>query len=75
VRVAFVHGFAGTPDAWADVRVDGVDATYIALTGHGDEPVRDTWAENIEVIAKRVGEVDAVVGYSLGARVALALVA
>ena len=75
MRVAYIHGFAGTPDAWSDVGVEGIDATYIALTGHGDEPVRDTWSENIDVIGKLIAEVDVVVGYSLGARVALALVA
>ena len=75
MRVAFLHGFANTPDVWRDVHVPGVDARSIALPGHGDEPVRATWDANLDVVAAAIGDVDAIVGYSLGARVALGLVA
>ncbi len=37
--------------------------------------VQPTWQANLETIAARLGPVDAVVGYSLGARVATGLVA
>ena len=65
MRVAYLHGFLGSPAIWG---------TH-ALPGHGDGPVRATWRANIEAVATAIGEVDAVVGYSLGARVATALVA
>ena len=65
MRVAYLHGFLGSPAIWG---------TH-ALPGHGDGPVRATWQANIEAVAAAIGEVDAVVGYSLGARVATALVA
>ena len=74
MRVAFIHGFANTADVWSDVRVD-VDATYVTLPGHGAELVAPTWDENLELVANAIGNVDVVVGYSLGARVALGLVA
>jgi 2-succinyl-6-hydroxy-2,4-cyclohexadiene-1-carboxylate synthase len=75
VRVAFLHGFANTPDVWRGVQVPGVDAQLVALPGHGPETVRPTWDENLDTVASTIGDVDAVVGYSLGARVALGLVA
>lgn len=74
MRVAFLHGFAGTPEVWADVDA-GADAHAIALPGHGEDPVQPTWDANLAVVAARIGDADAVVGYSLGARVALGLVA
>ena len=69
----------------------GVDARAVALPGHGGGPVRDTWADNLDATADALGAafgaafgaapgavveaVDLVVGYSLGARVALGLLA
>jgi pimeloyl-ACP methyl ester carboxylesterase len=70
VRVALIHGFANTPDVWGDLAGD-----RITLPGHGADSVQATWDANLALVAERVGEVDAVVGYSLGARVALGLVA
>jgi len=72
-RVAYLHGFLGHPTVW-----DGIappEALTIALPGHGGGPVRATWDANLERIAEMLGACDAVVGYSLGARVALGLVA
>lgn len=74
VRIALLHGFAGDPHAW-----DGVihawprrdDFTAIALPGHG-APIADSWDANLAAIAV---DAELVVGYSLGARVALGLVA
>ncbi len=64
MRVAYLHGFLGSPAMWG---------TH-ALPGHGGGPVRATWQDNLEAIAAAIGDVDAVVGYSLGARVATGLV-
>ncbi len=73
MRVAYLHGFLGDASVW-----DGIapaSAIRVDLPGHGGGRVRPTWDANLEVIAKRVAGCDAVVGYSLGARVALGLLA
>ncbi len=80
MRWALLHGFAGTRSAWDDVLASS-EQTHrpirIALPGHGSEPVHATWDENVTAIARShsLGRVEVVVGYSLGARIALALVA
>lgn len=78
MRCALLHGFAGDPAAWDDV----IDAWVlreapiaIALPGHGGGPVLPTWEDNLNAIAGAIAGCDVVVGYSLGARVALGLVA
>lgn len=71
MRIALIHGFANTSEVWAGI----AEGARIALPGHGDEAVRPTWDDNLDAIAERTGDVDCVVGYSLGARVALGLVA
>jgi 2-succinyl-6-hydroxy-2,4-cyclohexadiene-1-carboxylate synthase len=72
VRCVLLHGFAGDPASWDDVPIDG---ERVALPGHlGGGPVERDWAANLEAIAARIGRCDVVVGYSLGARVALGLV-
>ena len=68
MRAVYVHGFLGDPTVW-----NQEDA--IALPGHGGGPVWPTWRDNLSAIAAAIGECDVVVGYSLGARVALGLVA
>jgi 2-succinyl-6-hydroxy-2,4-cyclohexadiene-1-carboxylate synthase len=77
MRVAYLHGFAGHPAVWEATigGVIGVASRAIALPGHGLGPVRETWHANLDAIADAIGDIDAVVGYSLGARVALGLVA
>jgi 2-succinyl-6-hydroxy-2,4-cyclohexadiene-1-carboxylate synthase len=77
MRCALLHGFAGDPSAWDEV----IDAwalreppIAIWLPGHGDAPVLPTWEENLDAIADQVASCEVVVGYSLGARVALGLV-
>ncbi|HSR99821.1 MAG TPA: alpha/beta fold hydrolase [Kofleriaceae bacterium] len=72
-----LHGFLGDPGSWDDVPIEG---ERIALPGHvGGDPVARDWASNLAAVAARIsariGQCDAVVGYSLGARVALGLVA
>ena len=72
MRVVLLHGFAGDPASWDDVAIDG---DRIALPGHqGGGPLARDWATNLAAIAARIGLCDVVVGYSLGARVALGLV-
>lgn len=78
VRCALIHGFAGTPAAWGDVITAWQlpdQIRTIALPGHGGSPVLPTWDENLAAIAEETRGCDLVVGYSLGARVALGLVA
>jgi pimeloyl-ACP methyl ester carboxylesterase len=73
VRCVLLHGFAGDPAVWDEVAIPG---DRIALPGHpGGGPLADDWAANLDAIAARIGRCDVVIGYSLGARVALGLVA
>ena len=73
MRCVLLHGFAGDPAVWHDVPIAG---DPIALPGHpGGGPLADDWAGNLAAIAARIGRCDIAIGYSLGARVALGLVA
>ena len=73
MRCVLLHGFAGDPAVWDDIAIPG---DRIALPGHpGGGPLADDWAGNLAAIAARIGRCDVAVGYSLGARVALGLVA
>jgi 2-succinyl-6-hydroxy-2,4-cyclohexadiene-1-carboxylate synthase len=77
-----LHGFTGAPAAWDDViahaRLDPPPIA-VALPGHGCGPAAATWDANLDDVAARIAGLGAagmpVVGYSLGARVALGLVA
>jgi 2-succinyl-6-hydroxy-2,4-cyclohexadiene-1-carboxylate synthase len=78
MRCALIHGFLGGPYVWDDVIAEWslpARPVAIALPGHGGGPVRASWDDNLSAITGAIGEVDVVVGYSLGARVALGLVA
>ena len=83
MRVAFLHGFAGDPAAWdatlaalaGSAVAPDLDARAVALPGHGGGPVLATWDANLAALAGAIGDAGLVVGYSLGARVALGLVA
>lgn len=73
MRCVLLHGFAGDPASWEDVPIAG---ERIALPGHlGGGPVERDWAANLAAIAARIGPCDVAIGYSLGARVTLGLVA
>lgn len=77
MNCALIHGFAGGPHAWDDVIAAWQlpePPRAIALPGHGGGPVLDTWDDNLAAIAAQIAGCDCVVGYSLGARVALGLV-
>jgi 2-succinyl-6-hydroxy-2,4-cyclohexadiene-1-carboxylate synthase len=78
VRTALIHGFLGDPRVWDDVIAawPGRERPVaVALPGHGGGPVRATWDDNLGAVADQIGNADVVVGYSLGARVALGLLA
>jgi len=77
VRIAYLHGFAGDPAAWEATiaALPRHDARAIALPGHGGGPVPATWDECLAAIAGAIGDAELVVGYSLGARAALGLLA
>jgi 2-succinyl-6-hydroxy-2,4-cyclohexadiene-1-carboxylate synthase len=77
-----LHGFTGTPGAWLSfIDRARLDPAPIAITlpGHLGTDVAPTWDANLDAIASRIahrgGAGAPVVGYSLGARVALGLVA
>jgi 2-succinyl-6-hydroxy-2,4-cyclohexadiene-1-carboxylate synthase len=68
-----LHGFAGDPANWDDVAITGA---RIALPGHlGGGRVATSWDANLRAIAARLAGAEVAIGYSLGARVALGLVA
>ncbi len=72
---ALLHGFLGDPEVWDD-GANGIAGATFALPGHaGGDPVLSTWAANLDAIAARIRGYRLVIGYSLGARVALGLVA
>jgi 2-succinyl-6-hydroxy-2,4-cyclohexadiene-1-carboxylate synthase len=75
-RVAFVHGFAGDRASWDEViaRLPSIDAIRVAVPGH-EAPAAASWDDGLAAVAAQAIGADAVVGYSLGARIALGLVA
>lgn len=82
--IVFVHGFSGGPRAWDRTGAAlprGARAAALTLPGHGPEPwlpaagEASTFDDAVEAVAERwpAREPAVVVGYSMGARVALAL--
>jgi 2-succinyl-6-hydroxy-2,4-cyclohexadiene-1-carboxylate synthase len=71
-----LHGFAGTPAAWDDVLAawpaGSPRAIALALPGHG-EPAPDSWEQALDDVSAYLPGGATVVGYSLGARIALGL--
>ncbi len=67
--IGYLHGFLGSPAVWGEV-----DGACLALPGHGGVPVESSWDANLAAIAHTLGPCEAVVGYSLGARIAIGLV-
>ncbi|HEY0253875.1 MAG TPA: alpha/beta fold hydrolase [Kofleriaceae bacterium] len=80
MRCALIHGFTGDPANWDEV-IDNwklrEEPFPITLPGHGPAggPVYEGWEANLEVIGRAIEGCEVVVGYSLGARVALGLIA
>jgi len=76
MRCALLHGFAGDPAVWDDVIAAWQlpeRPRVITLPGHGGGSLQATWEANLAEVATRIGDCTVVVGYSLGARVALGL--
>ena len=75
-RVAFVHGFAGDRASWDAVvaRLPAIDAIRVAVPGH-EVPAATSWDAGLAAVAAQLDGAAIVVGYSLGARIALGLVA
>jgi 2-succinyl-6-hydroxy-2,4-cyclohexadiene-1-carboxylate synthase len=75
--VILLHGFAGTPSVWDDVLAawpgGAPAARALALPGHGTPPAA-SWDDALDRLAAEVGGAP-VIGYSLGARLALGLLA
>lgn len=84
MRAVLLHGFAGTPAVWDDVIAawPGPDAPIaLPLPGHGSGAAHRfhghcfrSWDDALDELAAQVGGAP-VVGYSLGARLALGLLA
>ncbi|CAN5415334.1 2-succinyl-6-hydroxy-2,4-cyclohexadiene-1-carboxylate synthase [soil metagenome] len=78
MRCALIHGFAGDPANWDEVLDHWQlpeEPIALALPGHGGGPVLAGWEANLAAIAGALPGCEVVIGYSLGARVALGLLA
>ncbi len=82
--LVLLHGFAGTPLAWDDVvaawpAAVAARATTLALPGHDGGPPPTSWDDAVARVAAdvaaRCGPRATAIGYSLGARIALGLLA
>ncbi len=62
--IGYLHGFLGSPDVWGE-------GPGIRLA---QPPIAPSWRAHLAAVAEQLGPVEAVVGYSLGARLALGLV-
>lgn len=77
-RVVMLHGFAHTARSWRDIAVDIVrtdpDVTCILpdLPGHGSTTIRPSFAELTQRLVTLASDA-VIVGYSMGARLALAV--
>lgn len=73
----FVHGFAGSAAAFAHLEPllgDLLSATCVELPGHGSTPAA-CWDETVEAIGALLDGRTVLIGYSQGARLALAAAA
>lgn len=72
MAITLLHGFAGQPGTWAGVCPTGL---ALRLPGHGLHPVLPggDFSGAVAEVASRLPPRGALVGYSMGARVALAL--
>ncbi|MBP6840738.1 MAG: alpha/beta fold hydrolase, partial [Kofleriaceae bacterium] len=75
---ALLHGFLGAPGLWSAV-LDHWPAQLpvhaVALPGHAGRPIPRAWDDAVAALAAPAAAADLVIGYSLGARLALGLVA
>jgi 2-succinyl-6-hydroxy-2,4-cyclohexadiene-1-carboxylate synthase len=73
--IVLLHGFAGTTASWDPVRAtQRLEATPVPVPGHR-APIADDWDGNLALLAARVPRDAIAIGYSLGARLALGLLA
>jgi len=76
-HLTFLHGFMGHPSDWDDLRSQ-LDATSfssaqsVVMNSLGIEPA-DDWSVGLEKLASKVSSPSVLVGYSMGARLALSL--
>lgn len=78
IECVFLHGFLGRPSMWDATRAllpFSWRTTAIALPGHGPSPVlcSEMFDDAVDQIGNRIPRHAWLVGYSMGARVALAL--
>ena len=66
IPTAFIHGFLGVPSDWDDVRAPSRHAVALEL------PLARSWHAGVNRIVSRIPEQSVLVGYSMGARLALA---
>jgi 2-succinyl-6-hydroxy-2,4-cyclohexadiene-1-carboxylate synthase len=76
----FLHGFTGSREAWRHLEPllgDVLSATCVDLPGHRDAPLPEArgpgaWDEVVDALAGCVSGPSVIIGYSQGARLALA---
>ena len=79
MRALFLHGFTGSGDSWAELAAAiGSQSDCPDLPGHVDAELpkrlgREGFEATIDALAGRLTEPSVVIGYSQGARLALAL--
>jgi 2-succinyl-6-hydroxy-2,4-cyclohexadiene-1-carboxylate synthase len=76
-RCLLLHGFTGTGADWANWRPDMPSALAIDLPGHGGspQPAGDFGSEITRLLAALPATIDCLIGYSLGGRIGLSLLA
>ena len=67
--ITFLHGFLGAPRDWDDVRANLCEAPTAAL----EIPPARSWTDGVGQIASAIPSGSILVGYSMGARIALAV--
>ncbi len=78
VRALFLHGFTGSKASFAHLEPllgDLLTATCVDLPGHGAAPLATSWDDAVAELVSLLDEPTVLVGYSQGARLALAVAA
>lgn len=78
VRAVFLHGFTGGKDSFSHLEPllgDVLTATCVDLPGHGAAPRATTWDDAVTQVIALLDRPTVLVGYSQGARLALAAAA
>ncbi|MEM8666282.1 MAG: alpha/beta fold hydrolase [Planctomycetota bacterium] len=69
MRLTFLHGFMGHPSDWDQIR----DGFFDHETSAVSLPEAEDWATSIHALARTLPQKSILVGYSMGARMALGL--